>query len=252
MKIKTIQQYIEEGKRPDVVVWMGCASSLDPRARKILTSFLEVLDTAGIQFAIIEGEVCTGDPALRSGEQATFITLAMQNIQLLTELNVSHLVTVCPHCLNIFKNEYPKLGFNISIEHHSTYLMKLIKEGRVKVEKKFQRALFHDPCYLGRGQGIYDEPRYIIRMCADTLVEPDRARNNSFCCGAGGAQIFKESEPGNKEVFIERAEQCISKKPDVIFTACPFCNLMLRDGVKQLGHENIKVIDIAEGIAGNG
>lgn len=250
MKIRTLQEYINSGEQPDVVIWRGCASSLDPRARKILLAFFKLLDKFSIKFAIIEEELCTGDPALRAGDSATFITLALQNISLFKQYGIKELVTICPHCFNCIKKDYPKVdpSFSLQIFHHTTYLVELIKSGRIKIDKNGMDipTVFHDPCYLGRGNGEYDSPRFLIKEAGFKLNELEQSREKSYCCGAGGAQIFKESEKGTKEVFITRTEQCLKKNPKYIITACPFCNLMLNDGINYLQKENISVLDVVQ------
>jgi Fe-S oxidoreductase len=178
---------------------------------------------------------------------------AMVNIQTLNGYGIKKIVTTCPHCFNTLKNEYPSLGGNYEVLHHSQFLQQLIDEGKLKVQGgsfKGKKITFHDPCYLGRGNNIYEAPRELIKQLDADLVEMKRCRSESFCCGAGGAQIFKEAEPGNKEVNIERTEEVLELKPDVIATGCPFCMIMLTDGVKLKNqNENVKVIDLAELIA---
>lgn len=240
---------MQEGTSPEVTIWMGCIASLDQRARKILEALFSVLESVGLSFAVIEGELCTGDPALRAGDQATFTMMALQNIALLKELGIKKMITICPHCMNIFNDEYQELGSQVEVIHHTVFLYNLLKEGRLSPHPSKINGTYHDPCYLARAHGILAQPREILQKSGVNIKDPPRAGTRSFCCGAGGAQIFKESEPGKEEVFVERARECLSTGADAIFTACPFCNLMLRDGVKHLNREEVKVIDIVEWLA---
>jgi Fe-S oxidoreductase len=254
LKVKTMAQFAAEGKQPEILFWVGCAGSFDDRSKKITRAFAKILNHLEIDFAVLgTEESCTGDPAKRSGNEFLFQMQAMVNIQTLNGYGIKKIVTTCPHCFNTLKNEYPSLGGNYEVLHHSQFLQQLIDEGKLKVQGgsfKGKKITFHDPCYLGRGNNIYEAPRELIKQLDADLVEMKRCRSESFCCGAGGAQIFKEAEPGNKEVNIERTEEVLELKPDVIATGCPFCMIMLTDGVKLKNqNENVKVIDLAELIA---
>ena len=249
--IKTMAEFAAEGKTPEVLFWVGCAGSFDERAKKITKAFASLLQKAGVEFAILGTEEnCTGDPAKRAGNEFLFQMQAMMNIQTLNSYGVKTIVTACPHCFNTLKNEYPQMGGNYEVLHHTQFLQKLLDEGRLKVENgifKGKKIVFHDPCYLGRANGEYEAPRAILEKLKADLIEMKRCRQNGLCCGAGGAQMFKEPEKGTKDINIERTEEAIENQPDVIATGCPFCNTMLTDGVKIKEKEKeIWVKDIAE------
>ena len=240
-----------KGEKPDVLFWVGCAGSFDDRAKKITRSLVKLLNAADVKFAVLgTEEMCTGDPAKRAGNEFLFQMQAMQNIELMNAYEVETIVTACPHCFNTIKNEYPQLGGNYKIYHHTEYLQNLIDDGKLTVEGgeyKGKRIVFHDPCYLGRGNDIYEAPRYLLTRFENELNEMSACKSNALCCGAGGAQMFKESEKGDKEVYVERAEQALETNPEIIATGCPFCNTMLTDGIKHFNKENeIKILDIAE------
>jgi len=254
IKVPTMAQYMAEGKKPDVLFWVGCAGSFDDRAKKITKAFVKILNKAGVDFAVLGAEEsCTGDPAKRAGNEFTFMMQAMTNIQVLDGYEVKRIVTTCPHCFNTLANEYPELGGNYEVIHHTKFINQLLDEGKISVEGgafKGKRIVYHDPCYLGRGNNIYEAPREVIRKLDAELVEMRRCKSNALCCGAGGAQMFKEPEPGNKDVNIERTEEAIETKPDVVAAACPFCNTMMTDGVKNSEREgDLPVMDLAELIA---
>ena len=249
--IKTMAEFAAEGKIPEVLFWVGCAGSFDERAKKITKAFASLLQKAGVEFAILGTEEnCTGDPAKRAGNEFLFQMQAMMNIQTLNSYGVKTIVTACPHCFNTLKNEYPQMGGNYEVLHHTQFLQKLLDEGRLKVENgifKGKKIVFHDPCYLGRANGEYEAPRAVLEKLNADLIEMKRCRQNGLCCGAGGAQMFKEPEKGTKDINIERTEEAIENQPDVIATGCPFCNTMLTDGVKIKEKEKeIWVKDIAE------
>lgn len=254
MEVKTMAQMMSEGKQPEVLFWVGCAGSFDDRAKKITRAFVKILNKVGVDFAVLgTEESCTGDPAKRAGNEFAFQMAAMMNIQVLNGYEIKNIVTTCPHCFNTLKNEYPDLGGNYNVVHHSQFLQQLIDDGRLTIEgKTFQgkRITFHDPCYLGRGNGVYEAPRELIKKLDAELVEMKRCRSNGFCCGAGGAQMFKEAEKGNKEINIERTEEAMDVNPNIIATGCPFCNTMMTDGVKNKEKEkSVMVMDFAELIA---
>src|SRR5690606_11475116 len=254
MQIKTMAEYTAEGKSPEVLFWVGCAGSFDGRAKKITRAFCKILDKKGVEFAVIgPEESCTGDPAKRAGNEFVFQMMAMTNIEILNAYEVKKIVTACPHCFNIIKNEYPELGGVYEVVHHTQFLKQLMQEGRLKVEGgKFRgkKITFHDPCYLGRANGEYEAPRKLLEKLDVELIEMRRNKKNGFCCGAGGAQVFKEPEPGTKDINVERTEEAMETTSEIIATGCPFCMMMMTDGVKAKNVESeIQVMDIAEMIA---
>ena len=256
MKIPTMANMMAEGKHPEILFWVGCAGSFDDRAKKITKAFVNILNSAKINFAVLgTEESCTGDPAKRAGNEFLFQMQAMTNIEVLNGYDIKKIVTTCPHCFNTLKNEYPELGGNYEVMHHTEFLMDLINEGKITIEGgKFsgKRITFHDPCYLGRANDIYEAPRKLIEKLDVELLEMKRCKSNAMCCGAGGAQMFKESEKGKKDINIERTEEALEQKPEIIATGCPFCNTMLTDGIKSKEKEKenkIKVLDLAELVA---
>ncbi len=254
MKIPTLAEMNSAGEKPEILFWVGCAGSFDDRAKRITRSFAQILLKANVKFAVLgTEESCTGDPAKRAGNEFLFQMQAFSNIQTLNMYGVERIVTACPHCFNTLKNEYPELGGNYEVLHHSQFIQKLLKEGKITVEGgefKGKKITFHDPCYLGRANDVYEAPRELLHQLDAELVELKRSKKNGFCCGAGGAQMFKEAENGNKEVNIERTEEALSVEPDIIAAGCPFCNTMLTDGVKHFEKESkVKVYDLAELVA---
>jgi heterodisulfide reductase subunit D len=253
-KIRTMADCLAEGTTPEVLFWVGCAGSFDDRAKKITKAIAKILHHTNTSFAILGSEEsCTGDPAKRAGNEFLFQMMAIQNISVLNAYEVKKIVTGCPHCFNTLKNEYPELGGNYEVVHHTQLIQELLNTGKLKIEGgvfKGKKITFHDPCYLGRGNGEYEAPRQLIQALDAELVEMKRCKTNGLCCGAGGAQMFKEAEKGDKEVNVERMEDALAVKPSVIATGCPFCNTMLTDGVKHFEQEHtIAVKDIAELIA---
>jgi len=253
-KIRTMAECMAEGTTPEVLFWVGCAGSFDDRAKKITKAIAKILHHTNTSFAILGSEEsCTGDPAKRAGNEFLFQMMAMQNISVLNAYEVKKIVTGCPHCFNTLKNEYPELGGNYEVVHHTQLIQELLNTGKLKIEGgefKGKKITFHDPCYLGRGNGEYEAPRQLIQALDAELVEMKRCKTNGLCCGAGGAQMFKEAEKGDKEVNVERMEDALAVKPSVIATGCPFCNTMMTDGVKHFEQEHtIAVKDIAELIA---
>jgi heterodisulfide reductase subunit D len=255
MQVRTMAEFFASGETPEVLFWVGCAGSFDQRAQKITKAFATILDKVGVKFAILGSEeACTGDPARRAGNEFLFQMMAYQNIQTLNNYGVKKIVTTCPHCFNIFKNEYPELGGNYDVVHHTTFLQGLIDEGRIKLKDsetfKGRKITYHDSCYLGRGNDIYEAPRKVLEALDVELVEMKRCRKNGFCCGAGGAQMFKEEEKGATRVNWDRANEAIATGSTVIASACPFCNTMLTDGVKASEKEaDVQVLDVAELVA---
>jgi len=254
LKVPTMAEYMAEGKKPEVLFWVGCSGSFDDRAKKISKAFVKLLHKAGVDFAVLgTEESCTGDPAKRAGNEFLFQMQAATNIEVLNGYEIKKVVTACPHCFNTIKNEYPALGGNYDVMHHTQFLKALLNEGRLKVEGgkfKGKKITFHDPCYLGRANNEYEAPRDLLRKLEVELVEMRKCKKDGLCCGAGGGQMFKEPEPGNKDVNIERTEQALETKPDIIAAGCPFCNTMMTDGVKNKEKEDsVAVMDVAEMIA---
>jgi heterodisulfide reductase subunit D len=252
--VKTMAQMTAVGEQPEVLFWVGCMGSFDDRAKRITKAFAKILYKANVKFAVLGAEEsCTGDPAKRAGNEFLYQMQAFTNIQTLNAYEVKRIVTTCPHCFNILKNEYPELGGNYEVLHHSQFLQNLLTDGRFTIEGgsfKGKKITFHDPCYLGRANGVYEAPRDLIRKLDAELVEMKRCKSQGLCCGAGGAQMFKEAEKGDKEVNIERTEDALEVKPDIIAAGCPFCNTMMTDGVKHFNkEEEIEVKDLAELIA---
>jgi Fe-S oxidoreductase len=244
-----------KGESPDILFWVGCAGSFDQRAQRITVAFATILDKVGIRYAILgKEEACTGDPVRRAGNEFLFQMMAYQNIQQLNNYGIKKIVTTCPHCFNIFSNEYPALGGQYEVIHHTVLLQQLLDEGRIRLKEggpfKGKRITYHDSCYLGRANHIYEAPRKVLEALDAELVEMKRCRSKGLCCGAGGAQMFKEEEKGSTRVNFERSEEALSTGAGVIAAACPFCNTMLTDGVKHEEKEDaVKVLDIAELIA---
>tara|TARA_B100000949_G_scaffold168709_1_gene149109 strand:+ start:7445 stop:8236 length:792 start_codon:yes stop_codon:yes gene_type:complete len=254
IKVPTMAEYMAQGKKPEVLFWVGCAGSFDDRAKKITKAFVKLLNKANIDFAVLgTEESCTGDPAKRAGNEFLFQMQAMTNIEVLNGYEIKKIVTACPHCFNTIKNEYPGLGGNYEIMHHTQFLKSLMEEGRLKVEGgkfKGKRITFHDPCYLGRANGEYEAPRELLQKLEVELVEMKRCKSRGLCCGAGGAQMFKEPEPGKKDINVERTEEALETAPKIIAAACPFCNTMMTDGVKaKSAEDSVQVLDVAEMIA---
>ena len=269
------------GEAPEILFWVGCAGAFDDRYKRVTRAFVRILDHVGTKYAVLGlEESCTGDPAKRAGNEFLFQMQAMQNITTMNGYGIRKIVTACPHCFNTIKNEYPALGGNYEVIHHSTYLQQLINEGKIGVsgggEFKGRRITFHDSCYLGRANNIYEAPRDVLATLDADLVEMKRSRANGLCCGAGGAQMWKEAEPGRKEINIERAEEALATlsgqaaalanlggvetetaapgehdlQGSIIAVSCPFCMTMMSDGVKNKEQESrVQVFDLAELIA---
>ena len=255
MQVPTMAELMANGESPEVLFWVGCAGSFDQRAQKITKAFALILQTVGIKFAILgKEEMCTGDPVRRAGNEFMFQMMAYQNIQVLNGYGIKKIVTACPHCFNILKNEYPELGGNYEVIHHAVFLQQLIDEGKVVMKDggsfKGKKITYHDSCYLGRANDIYEAPRKVLEALDASLVEMKRCRSNGLCCGAGGAQMFKEEEKGTTRINFERTDEAIATGANIIAAACPFCNTMLTDGVKNSNkEEEVMVMDIAEMIA---
>jgi Fe-S oxidoreductase len=254
LNVPTLAQLSAEGKKASVVFWVGCAGSFDDRAKKITKAFVKILNQTNTSYAVLgTEETCTGDPAKRAGNEFLFQMQAMQNISTLDQYEVTKIVTTCPHCFNTLKKEYPQLGGSYEVIHHTQLLKDLLDKGKLTIERgsyKGKKITFHDPCYLGRANDVYEAPRDLIKKLDAELVEMKNCKAKGLCCGAGGAQMFKEPEKGSKDINIERTEQALEVKPDIIAAGCPFCNTMLTDGVKNKEKEGeIPVLDIAELIA---
>lgn len=255
MHVPTVAEMAAQGQTPEVLFWVGCAGSFDHRAQKVTKAFAQILEKVGVSYAILgKEEMCTGDPARRAGNEFMFQMMAWQNIQVLNNYGIRKIVTTCPHCFNTLKNEYPELGGNYEVIHHSSFLQQLINEGRIRMKEagefKGKKITYHDSCYLGRANDIYEAPRQVLEVLDAELVEMKRCRSKGLCCGAGGAQMFKEEEKGNERVNVERSREALDTGAQVIAAACPFCNTMMTDGVKLAEkEESVRVLDIAELIA---
>jgi heterodisulfide reductase subunit D len=254
MNVPTMAEVASRGETPEVLFWVGCAGSFDDRYKRVTKAFVQILSAVNIKFAVLgTEETCTGDPARRAGNEFLFQMQAMSNIQVLNGYGIRKIVTACPHCFNTIKNEYPELGGNYDVIHHSTFLQQLIEEGKIKVEGgtfKGKKITYHDSCYLGRANNVYEAPRAVLESLDADLVEMKRCRTTGLCCGAGGAQMFKEPEKGKKDINVERAEEALATGATTIAVACPFCMTMMSDGVKNKEREgDVKVKDLAELIA---
>jgi heterodisulfide reductase subunit D len=255
IKVPTMAEMASRGEEPEILFWVGCAGSFDQRAQKITKAFVKILTHLNIKYAVLgPEEACTGDPARRAGNEFLFQMMAANNISVLNGYKVRKIVTACPHCFNMLKNEYPELGGHYDVIHHSSFLQNMIDEGRIKVQDggvfKGKKITFHDSCYIGRNAGIYEAPRRVLEALDAELVEMKRSRANGFCCGAGGAQVFKDAEPGNKEVYAERTEEALATGASIIAMSCPFCMTMLSTGVNEKDKaDEVKTLDIAELIA---
>ena len=255
MHVPSMAEMMANNESPEILFWVGCAGSFDQRAQKVTKAFATILQKVGIRFAILgKEEMCTGDPARRAGNEFLFQMMAYNNIQVLNGYGIQKIVTTCPHCYNTLKNEYPALGGSYEVIHHTTLLQQLIDEGKIKLKEggsfKGKKITYHDSCYLGRANNIYEAPRKVLEALDAELVEMKRCRSNGLCCGAGGAQMFKEEEKGDTRVNWERTNEAIETGASVVAAACPFCNTMMTDGVKVAGkEETVTVLDVAELVA---
>lgn len=240
-----------KGEKPEYLFWVGCAGAFDDRYKKVAGAFAKILTHLNVSFACLgKEETCTGDPARRAGNEMLYQMQALQNIEVFKMYEVKKILTICPHCYNIFKNDYPDLGGEYEVINYLQFLDDQIKAGKLKLDHTIlgkQRITYHDPCYLGRANKIYDPPRSVLQHITPDLVEMERNKSFALCCGAGGAQYFKEAEKGDKEVFLERTEDALKTDAKIIATACPFCMTMMTDGLKYKNkEEEIKNYDIAE------
>lgn len=257
MNVPTVEEMVSRGESPEILFWVGCAGSFDDRYKKVTKAFVKILNEVNIKFAVLgTEEACTGDPARRAGNEFIFQMQALNNIQVLNGYGIKKIVTACPHCFNTLKNEYPELGGTYEVIHHSVFLQQLIEDGKIKIKEdgpiKGATITYHDSCYLGRANNIYEAPRSVITALNAELKEMKRSRTKGLCCGAGGGQMFKEPEKGSKDINIERTEEAISSTAKTIAVACPFCMVMMTDGVKNKEREvDISVKDLAELIAEN-
>ena len=255
MNVPTVAELFAKDEHPEILFWVGCAGSFDQRAQRITKAFVTILNKAGIKYAILgKEEMCSGDPVRRAGNEFMFQMMAYQNIRILNNYSIKKIVTACPHCFNIVKNEYPALGGNYEVIHHTVFLQQLIDEGKIRIKEdgafKGKKITYHDSCYLGRANNIYEAPRKLLESLDADLAEMKRCRSKGLCCGAGGAQMFKEEEKGDIRVNYERTNEAIATGATIIAAACPFCNTMITDGVKNSEkEENVKVMDVAELIA---
>lgn len=254
LNVKTMSEFMSEGKEADILFWVGSAGSFDDRAKKITRAFVKIMNKAEVNFGVLGvEESSSGDTAKRAGNEFLFQMQALANIQIMNAYNVNRIVTTCPHSYNTLKNEYKYLGGMYKVQHHTEFITELLEEGRLNIISNLnnKKITYHDPCYLGRANNVYDIPRKLIRLLGVDLVEMKRSRRKSFCCGAGGAQMFKEPEKGSQDININRTEEALALDPDIIATGCPFCNTMLTDGVKSINDGKTEVLDIAELIANN-
>jgi len=255
MNAPTVAELVAKGESPEILFWVGCAGSFDDRAKRVTQAFVKILNAVNIKFAVLgTEETCTGDPARRAGNEFLFQMQAMNNIQILNGYGIKKIVTACPHCFNTLKNEYPELGGNYEVIHHATLLQQLINEGKLKLKDggvfKGKKITYHDSCYLGRANNIYEAPREVLKLLDADLVEMKRCKTMGLCCGAGGAQMFKEPEKGNMDINIARTEDALQTGATTVAVACPFCMTMITDGVKNKEKEaEVKVKDLAELIA---
>ncbi|TAH04701.1 MAG: (Fe-S)-binding protein [Sphingobacteriales bacterium] len=255
IKVPTMANMLANSQSPEILFWVGCAGSYDERAQRVTQAFAKILNHVGINFAVLgTEESCTGDPAKRAGNEFLFQMQAMVNIDVLNGYNIKKIVTACPHCFNTIKNEYPQLGGNYEVIHHTQLIADLIADGKLKTENneafKGKRITFHDPCYLGRANNVYEAPRKALEVLDADLVEMKRCKQNGLCCGAGGAQMFKEPENGKKDINIERMDDINKSNASIVAVGCPFCATMINDGVKQTNQENsVLILDIAEIVA---
>ena len=250
-EVPVMAELFARGEKPDYLLWVGCAGAFDDRYKKVARAFAKILTYLNVNYAVLgKEESCTGDPVRRAGNEMLYQMQALQNIEIFKSYDIKRIITICPHCYNIFKNEYPDLGGNYEVINYLQFIKASINEGHLKIDSavlSHETITYHDPCYLGRANGLYDEPRNILTLLTDNFTEMKRNRGFALCCGAGGAQMFKEAEEGDKEVFLERTEDALETGAKIIATACPFCMTMITDGLKYKNkEEEVKNLDIAE------
>jgi heterodisulfide reductase subunit D len=251
LEVPVMADVFASGKKPEYLFWVGCAGAFDDRYKKVARAFAKILSHLEIDYAVLgKEESCTGDPARRAGNEMLYQMQALQNIEIFKLYEIKKIITICPHCYNIFKNEYPDLGGNYEVINYVELIEEYIEKGKLKLDINAlgkRKITYHDPCYLGRANDMYKEPRTILKSLTPDFVEMERNKSFALCCGAGGAQMFKEAEKGDKEVFIERTEDALKTDAAIIATACPFCMTMMTDGLKYKNkEEDIKNFDIAE------
>ena len=252
LEVKTMAELSEKNITQDFLYWVGSAGSFDDRAKKITRAFVKVLNYANVSFGVLGVEESTsGDVAKRAGNEFLFQMQALANIEVMNSYNIKKIITTCPHSFNILKNEYPDLGGNYEVYHHSEFVHDLIESKKIRISQNSidEVMTYHDPCYFGRGNNIYNQPREIIKRLSKNFIEMPRNKRNSLCCGAGGAQMFKEAEKGSAEINIVRTQEALDTKSKIIVTGCPFCNTMMSDGVKNINEGAALVKDIAEIVA---
>ena len=254
VEIPVMADKFANGKKPEYLFWVGSAGAFDDRYKKVTQAFVKILTYLGIDYAVLgTEESSSGDVARRAGNEMLFQMQALMNIELLQGYEVDKIITCDPHVYNTFKNEYPDYGAKFEVIHHSQFLQKLIDEGRIKLGStvfKERKVTYHDPCYLGRANGEYKAPRKVLSALQINYSEMKRNKSFALCCGAGGGQMFKEAEKGNKEIFIERTEDALETGAEIIATACPYCMVMITDGLKYKNkNDDVKNYDLAELVA---
>lgn len=254
VEVPVMADLFANGKKPEYLFWVGSAGAFDDRYKRVTQAFVKILTYFGVNYAVLgTEESSSGDVARRAGNEMLFQMQALMNIELMDSYEVTKIITCDPHVYNTFKNEYPDYGAKYEVIHHSQFLQNLIKEGKLNLDSekfKGQKITYHDPCYLGRANGEYNAPRKVLAAIPSKLVEMKRNKSSALCCGAGGGQMFKEAEKGNKEVFMERTDDALATGADVIATACPYCMVMMTDGLKYANkNDEVKNYDIAELVA---
>ena len=251
IEVPVMADVFAKGEKPEYLLWVGSAGAFDDRYKKVIRAFVKILTHLNVSYAVLgTEESSSGDVARRAGNEMLYQMQTLTNIDLLNSYGVKKIITCDPHVYNTFKNEYPDFGGNFEVIHHTQFLQKMIDDGKLIINSDFfknKTLTYHDPCYLGRANGEYNAPREVLSSIPSTLIEMKRNRSQALCCGAGGGQMFKEAEKGDKEVFIERTEDVLETGANVIVTACPYCMVMMTDGLKYKNKETeIKNYDIAE------